>query len=157
MQAGRVLVRHSFAAVQAFFPSILEGAALERSLTVLLPVQDAQATLADTVTEVLEMAADLSDRIELVIIDDGSTDATSEVADELSRRYPQVRSIRHGKPLGRDAALRAGMAKSRGEVVFVRDEEHHALALLPRPSKRTSSKPARPNYLGRKRQFALEP
>jgi cellulose synthase/poly-beta-1,6-N-acetylglucosamine synthase-like glycosyltransferase len=142
--------------VQTFFLS-RKGAALERSLTVLLPVQDVQATLADTVTEVLEMAADLSNRIELVIIDDGSTDATIEVADELSRCYPQVRAFRHGKPLGRDAALRTGLAKSRGELVFVRDEKHRSLALLPRPGKRMASKPARPNYLSRSRQFALEP
>ncbi len=75
--------------------------ALNRSLTVLLPVRDAQSTLAATVTEVLEMASDLSERFELLIIDDGSSDATSEVARELSRHYPQIRTLRHDQAVGR--------------------------------------------------------
>ena len=94
--------------------------ALNRSLTVLLPVRDAQSTLAATVAEILEMASDLSERFELLIIDDGSSDATSEVAHELSRHYPQIRTLRHDKPLGEEAALRSGLAQSRGDVVFVR-------------------------------------
>ena len=98
-------------------------AALESSLTVLLPVQDAQATLTETVEEVLEAAADLTDRFELLIIDDGSADATGEIAHELTRHYPQIRTIRHARPMGREAALRSGLAESRGEVVFVRDAD----------------------------------
>jgi glycosyltransferase involved in cell wall biosynthesis len=123
---------------------------LERSLTVLLPVRDVQSTLADTVAEVLDTASDLTDRFELVIIDDGSTDATSEVAHELARHYPQVRSIRHSKPLGNDAALRTGLAESRGETVLVRDKNCRGLEAVHR-----TSKPSRPNYLGRVKQFAL--
>ena len=49
---------------------------MNRSLTVLLPVRDAQSTLAATVAQVLEMASDLNERFELLIIDDGSSDAT---------------------------------------------------------------------------------
>ena len=101
-------------------------AALERSLTVLLPVQDAQATLMETVEEVLEAAADLTDRFELLIIDDGSADATGEIAHELTRHYPQIRTIRHSRPMGREAALRSGLAESRGEMVFVRDADRGA-------------------------------
>src|SRR5208337_5440566 len=96
-----------------------KGMALNRSLTVVLPVRDAQSTLAATVTQVLEMASDLSERFELLIIDDGSSDATSEVAQELSRRFPQIRTLRNSEALGEEAALRAGFGQSRGEVVFV--------------------------------------
>ena len=69
---------------------------MQRSLSVLLPVKDAQATLTASVHELLEVAADSSDRFELLIIDDGSTDATSEIAHELTYHYPQVGLIRHG-------------------------------------------------------------
>jgi glycosyltransferase involved in cell wall biosynthesis len=123
---------------------------LERSLTVLLPVHDAQDTLADTVAEVLDTASDLTDRFELVIIDDGSTDATSEVADELVRHYPQVRAVRHARPLGREAALSTGLAQSHGEVVVVRARSGRTLERLPH-----TAKPARPNYLSRVKQFAF--
>ena len=121
-------------------------AALERSLTVLLPVQDAEATLRETVEEVLEAAADLTDRFELLIIDDGSADATGEIAHELTRHYPQIRTIRHSRPMGRDAALRSGLAESRGETVFVRDAERGgAIKQL-----HQATRPARPNYLARR-------
>ncbi len=123
---------------------------MKRLLTVLLPVQDAQATLAETVEDVLDAAAAMTDRFELLIIDDGSADATSEVAHELTRHYPQVRAIRHSRPLGREAALRTGLAKSRGEVVLVRDKGGRTMARLPHVNQ-----PGRPNYLDRLKQLAL--
>ncbi len=125
--------------------------ALKRSLTVLLPVRDAQSTLAATVAQVLEMASDLNERFELLIIDDGSADATREVADELSRHYPQIRTIRHSKPLGEEAALRTGFTQSRGDVVFVRSGRSLTFERLS-----WTSQPVRPNYLGRARTFARE-
>lgn len=97
---------------------------MERSLSVLLPVRNAQSTLAAMVFEVLEVAADLTSRFELVIIDDGSTDATSEIATDLRRRYPQILAIRHGEPQGKEAAIRAGLQCSSGDVVLLRDEEN---------------------------------
>ncbi len=101
---------------------------MQRSLTVLLPVHNAQSTLADTVAEVLEVVAELTERFELVIVDDGSADATSEIAHDLSRDYPQVTTVCHGEYLGREAAIRTGLQHSSGEIVFLRDE-HSGLAI----------------------------
>ena len=126
------------------------GSLVNRFLTVLLPVQDAQATLAETVEEVLDAAAALTDRFELLIIDDGSADATGEVAHELTRHYPQVRTIRHSRPLGHEAALQTGLAQSQGEIVLVRDKGTLTMARLPH-----GNRPARPNYLARLKQLAL--
>ena len=125
--------------------------ALNRSLTVLLPVHDAQSTLPATVIEILEMAADLSERFELLIIDDGSSDSTSEIAHDLSRHYPQIRTLRHNKPLGAEAALRSGLAQSRGDVVLVRDGNHPTFERIS-----WTSQPVRPNYLGRTRTLSRE-
>jgi len=125
--------------------------AVNRSLTVLLPVRDAQSNLAATVTQVLEMASDLSERFELLIIDDGSSDATREVALELSRSYPQIRAIHHSKPMGEEAALRTGLAQSRGEVILVRGGARLTFERIS-----AASQPVRPNYLGRARNLARE-
>ena len=88
---------------------------VQRLLSVLLPVKDAQATLAASVHEILDVATDSGEQFELLIIDDGSTDATSEVAHELTRHYPQIRVVRHGTSLGREAAIRTGLQRSQGE------------------------------------------
>jgi glycosyltransferase involved in cell wall biosynthesis len=95
---------------------------LGRSLTVLLPVHNAQSTLAATVQEILEVVSELTARFEVVIVDDGSDDATSEVAHELNRAYPQIRALRHGKRLGREVAIRTGLRQSTGEIILLHDE-----------------------------------
>ena len=96
---------------------------MERSLSVLLPVENVQSSLAETVSRILEILPELTETFELVIIDDGSTDATIEVADELGVLYPQVRVVRHGDRQGRAAALKSGVARSEGDVLFVADDD----------------------------------
>lgn len=95
---------------------------MERSLSVLLPVRDAEMTLSRSVHELLDVLPELTRSFEIVIIDDGSRDATIELADELACRYPQVRVVRHGRPLGRAAAVRSGVRGSRGEILLLGDE-----------------------------------
>ncbi|HEY4759788.1 MAG TPA: glycosyltransferase [Thermoguttaceae bacterium] len=99
---------------------------MQHSLTVLLPVKNVQSTLAATVQEILEVLSELPGRIELLIIDDGSTDATSEIATELTWRYPQVRAICNGQSLGMEAAINTGLQESSGEIVFINDQEDGA-------------------------------
>lgn len=94
---------------------------MQRSLSILLPVRDDQSTLASTVHRLLDVLADLPGQFELIVIDDGSTDATIEVADELAVCYPQVSAIRHARPLGREAAVRSGMRRANGNIVLVHD------------------------------------
>jgi glycosyltransferase involved in cell wall biosynthesis len=101
---------------------------LERSLTVLLPVRNAQATLSANVSHILEVVSDISPQFEVLIVDDGSSDATGEVAADLARCYPQVRALHHRRPLGREAAVRTGVKASRGELIVL--EEHNTATAL---------------------------
>ena len=128
---------------------------VQRSVSVLLPVKDAQATLNEAVLEALDWLADHASQFELLIIDDGSTDATSEVGHELTRHYPQVRMICHRTPLGQEAAIQAGLSRSRGDVVMVQERPHRYRVVAQRPQSNGAapapvvSRPARPNYLSR--------
>ncbi len=92
---------------------------MECALTLLLPVYNAQDCLTATVQRLLEVAAELTDKFQLVVVDDGSTDATSEVAAELATAYPQVTLVRHGRRRGHSAAIRSGLRHSTGTLVIV--------------------------------------
>lgn len=66
-----------------------------KSLTIVLPVHNAERRLRDEVGEMLELASELTDRFGILIVDDGSTDATYDVAEDLAARFPQVSVKRH--------------------------------------------------------------
>lgn len=88
------------------------------SLTALVPVRNAQAVLEHALFRMLETLAELTRPVELFIIDDGSTDATIEVASEMTVRYPQVRVLRYGQARGWAEAIRAGLAEAAGQILF---------------------------------------
>jgi glycosyltransferase involved in cell wall biosynthesis len=96
---------------------------LERSLSVLLPVHNVQSTLGATVERFLEILPELTRRFEVVIADDGSTDATIEVADELATWYPQVIAVHHAARRGRSEAIRTALERSTGDVLLLGDAE----------------------------------
>lgn len=60
---------------------------------------------------------------ELVLIDDGSTDATWERISQVAGRDPHVVGIKLSRNYGHQAALTAGLARARGELVFVLDSD----------------------------------
>jgi len=97
---------------------------LKPSVTVLLPIHNAQHRLEQQVAEILDVLPELTNRFELLIIDDGSTDDSFEVAHHLSVKYPQVSAVRHASQLGLAQAVRSGLDETNGELVLVGDQQH---------------------------------
>jgi glycosyltransferase involved in cell wall biosynthesis len=97
---------------------------LAESLTVLLPVHNAQAQLEGQVQKLLELLPELTSKFDVLIVDDGSTDATCEVAGELAARYPQLRCVRQRQRLGLAMAAEAALEQAEGDLVFVCHDEH---------------------------------
>lgn len=95
---------------------------LKISLSALVPVYNCQATIAPLVSHLLEHLAELTNRFELVIIDNGSTDATAEIVADLAVVYPQTSRV--VLPAGGDWAsvARAGLRHSSGELVLYRSQ-----------------------------------
>lgn len=97
---------------------------MNTSLTVVLPVYNAEDRLADQVERLLDVLPEMSRRFEIVIVDDGSIDDTPDVAHELAMYFPQVNLVRHPVRLGLEEAIQTGLDASQGEVVFVGDEQY---------------------------------
>ena len=82
-------------------------------LSYFFPAHNEAANLAGLVEEALATLPSLADEFEIVIVDDGSKDATPALADELAAAHPQVRAVHHPVNQGYGAALRTGFAAAR--------------------------------------------
>lgn len=96
-----------------------------KTLCVLLPVYNAHHCLEPSVFEILEVLPEITDRFELCILDDGSTDDTADAARELAARYPQVKLIRHPVRLGLGETIQTALDNSQAEIVLVGDDDYH--------------------------------
>jgi glycosyltransferase involved in cell wall biosynthesis len=73
------------------------------------------------VIRAVQAASELTPDYEVIVVNDGSTDATAEVADELARTYPHVRVIHHPKNRGYGGALQTGIRSATKELIFYTD------------------------------------
>ncbi|MEQ8847207.1 glycosyltransferase [Botrimarina sp.] len=94
---------------------------MEPSLTVVLPVQNAERTLRRDVGDVLEAAAELTPRVEVLVVDDASTDDSFETASELANEFRQVRVVRRARSSSLNQTLREIRSSIRSDVVIVHD------------------------------------
>lgn len=90
-------------------------------LTVFFPALNDSGTIASMVIRAVQTAAELTPDYEVLVINDGSTDATPAIIDELARTYPNVRAIHHSKNRGYGGALQSGFRGARKDLIFYTD------------------------------------
>ena len=90
-------------------------------LSVVIPALNEERTLPAVVAAVFEALADRE--LEVVIVDDGSSDATPRVIEKLAAGDPRVRHTRHERPRGKGSAVRTGFALATGEVLVIQDAD----------------------------------
>lgn len=91
----------------------------ERCLSVVIPVYNEEHTLATIVDRLLK----LPQLLEIVIVDDCSTDKTAQILSELSARHGEIQTARHEKNRGKTEALKTGFRLTKGDVVIVQDAD----------------------------------
>ena len=87
-----------------------------------MPIYNERDTLRMVVEHVLA-AAPLQIGIELVCVDDGSSDGSREILAELQNERPQVRAFYQTRNMGKGAALRRGIQEATGDVVVIQDAD----------------------------------
>ena len=88
-------------------------------LSVVVPVYNERATIA----EVLRRVEATPFEKEILVVDDGSTDGTTETLRELAEKNGHLRVLGHERNRGKGAALRTGFAAATGEIVLVQDAD----------------------------------
>ena len=79
-------------------------------LSFFFPARNEELNVQPSVSRALEVLPASADRLEVTIVDDGSTDRTGEIADTLAREDARVRVIHHMPGRGYGGAVRAGLA-----------------------------------------------
>jgi glycosyltransferase involved in cell wall biosynthesis len=92
-----------------------------QSLSVFFPAYNDSGTIASMVIGAVQAASGVTPDYEVIVVNDGSTDATAQIADELARTYPRVRVIHHPKNRGYGGALQTGFRSACKELVFYTD------------------------------------
>jgi glycosyltransferase involved in cell wall biosynthesis len=91
-------------------------------LSVFFPAYNDAGTIASLVITSVKVAATLTSDYEVIVVNDGSTDDTAKILDELATIYPaHVRIVHHPENRGYGGALRTGFATAAKELVFYTD------------------------------------
>jgi len=94
-----------------------------RSVGIVVPVYNEQDSLDTLVREIREVAAAQDYDVHLLFVDDGSTDASWLRIKTLAEANPAIGGLRFRRNEGKAAALMAGFAATRGDVVFTMDAD----------------------------------
>jgi glycosyltransferase involved in cell wall biosynthesis len=95
--------------------------AVPSSLSVFFPAYNDSGTIASLVITALQSASRLTPDYEIIVVNDGSSDSTAQILDELARVYPQLKIVTHQANRGYGGALRSGFETASKDVIFYTD------------------------------------
>ena len=86
-------------------------------LSVIIPVFNERSTIKELIEAVIAAPY----QKEVIIVDDGSTDGTTDIIQKM--QYPKVRCILHGKNYGKGKAIQTGLREATGHIVVIQDAD----------------------------------
>ena len=92
-----------------------------RGISVFFPAFNDAVSIETLVGVALEILPRLTNDYEVIVVNDGSTDATAAVLERLARRHAHIRIIHHERNLGYGAALQTGFRNAKKDLVFYTD------------------------------------
>ena len=91
-------------------------------LSIIIPVFNEEKTIAKVLKRVSELSIDKV-TLEIIVVDDGSTDATVSEIKNSKSKIENLTFIQHEKNLGKGAAVRTGIEASKGDYIVIQDAD----------------------------------
>ncbi len=91
------------------------------SLSAVFPAYNDGGSIASMIAAADIACRALTDDFEIIVVNDGSSDYTADILNEMQKRYPKLRVIAHARNRGYGGALRSGFAAARKQWVFYTD------------------------------------
>ncbi|MCM8784147.1 MAG: glycosyltransferase family 2 protein [Candidatus Omnitrophica bacterium] len=95
-----------------------------RNISVFFPAYNEEKNIEKVVLSTLDFLKEITSDYEIIIVNDGSKDRTGEIAEDLSKKNPQVKVVHHSKNLGYGSALTSGFRNSTKDLVFFMDSDN---------------------------------
>ncbi|MBS3146805.1 glycosyltransferase family 2 protein [Candidatus Woesearchaeota archaeon] len=98
---------------------------MEKKLSLIIPCYNEEDGIKNLHERLMPVISDLSKRysVELLFIDDGSTDKTNEMLQKYFGQAKSTKIIKHNKNLNLGAAFRTGFAKASGDIIVTLDSD----------------------------------
>jgi glycosyltransferase involved in cell wall biosynthesis len=93
------------------------------SLSVVLPAYNEAENIGQAIASAVMYLHDRQICYEIIVVNDGSTDATKAIVTDLAAKNPQIRLINHPRNLGYGSALRSGFDQAMYEYIFLTDSD----------------------------------
>jgi glycosyltransferase involved in cell wall biosynthesis len=94
---------------------------MKYNVSFFLPVYNDEKTIVNIVNKAINLIKPITDKFELLIINDGSSDNSLKVATDLSNKFSFIKVITHFENLGYGAAIKTGIINSKYEIICMVD------------------------------------
>lgn len=98
---------------------------MKRNISIVIPAFNEEARLGLTLSTILSYLRETNLRAELIVVDDGSSDATARVARHTCAGFPETETkvIRYGRNRGKGFAVKTGLLRAEGEIALFSDAD----------------------------------
>jgi len=91
--------------------------------TTVLMLKNEEGNVGPLTEDILSVYEDRKIDGEVLLVDDGSTDRSGEICDQLAKDHHNVRAVHHETNLGRSYAIRTGFQQAKGDIVIIMDAD----------------------------------